>query len=28
MVVRAVRAFERSSDSQLLDEDRIELGAV
>ena len=28
MVVRAVRAFERSSDSQLLDEDRIQLGAV
>lgn len=28
MVVRAVRAFERTSDSQLLDEDRIELSAV
>ncbi len=28
MVVRAVRAFERTSDSHLLDEDRIELTAV
>ena len=28
MVVRAVRAFERASDSQLLDEDRIQLQAV
>jgi pyruvate kinase len=28
MVVRAVRAFERASDSQLLDEDRIQLRAV
>jgi pyruvate kinase len=28
MVVRAVRAFERTSDSHLLDEDRIELSAV
>lgn len=28
MVVRAVRAFERANDSQLLDEDRVQLGAT
>jgi pyruvate kinase len=28
MVIRAVRAFERASDSQLLDEDRVQLSAI